>query len=397
MDLISRVTNRMFVGLPLCRNNDFLKHNSSFAIGVIVAIQILQFFPKILHPVVAHIICLPNHYHYWCTRKHTIPLAKQRLADIQTKVSNPDSKLEIPDDYITWHIRLALQEQRPHELKPSTISRCLMPIEFAAIHTTSLTLAMALFDIFSTDCIAAIREECSRVHRECGGIWNKQSLSKLIRTDSAIRESMRVSNFALRSINRKVVAKEGVRMEEEGGRTVFLPYGSRLAVDEQNRHHDADVYPDPDRFDAFRFSRPREEYDAPLAAEGAKSDGYLKMRNLSMISTGENFLAFGHGRHACPGRVGLHPCPSLSACMLSSILCPQFLVQHELKVSLRRLKHCVRVEQVLMPLQMIVAHIVMNYDVERFASRPSNELVAGTVLPPLKTKLRIRTRRDDSQ
>jgi len=303
MDLVSRVTNRMFVGLPLCRNKDFLKHNSAFATSVIIGGMIIKFLPKVLRPLFGHIICIPNYYHYWCTRKYTIPLITQRLAEIKAKDSDPDSKLRINNDYVTWHIRLAQQQGRTRELEPAMISRYLMPIEFAAIHTTSLTLAMVLFDLYSTDpdkgYIPAIREECERIFRENNGVWNKQSLSKLIRTDSAIRESMRVSNFQVHGAQRKVVKRDGLRMEEEGW---FAPYGTRLCVDQQNRHHDPEIYPDPHTYDAFRFSRPREEYEASLSKE-AKPEEYLKMRNLSMISTGENFLPFGHGRHACPGRV----------------------------------------------------------------------------------------------
>lgn len=301
MDLISRVTNRMFVGLPLCRNQGFLKHNSAFATSVIVAGMIIQFFPKVLRPLFGHIICIPNYYHYWCTRKYTLPLIKQRLADVEAKDKDPDSKIQIPDDYVTWHIRLAQMQGRKQALEPNMISRYLMPIEFAAIHTTSLTLAMVMFDLFSSDPknVTAIREECERVLQENGGVWNKQSLSKLIRTDSAIRESMRVSNFQVHGAQRKVVKKDGLEMVEEGW---TAPYGTRLCVDQQNRHHDPEVYADPLVYDAFRFSRPREEYEASLGSE-AKPQEYLKMRNLSMISTGENFLPFGHGRHACPGRV----------------------------------------------------------------------------------------------
>lgn len=41
---------------------------------------------------------------------------------------------------------------------------------------------------------------------------------------------------------------------------------------------------------------------------------------------------------------------------------------------------------------MIIAYIVMNYEVEQFPTRPPNEWVARVVLPPMKTKLRIRRR-----
>lgn len=316
MDMVSRISNRMFVGLPLCRNKDFLKHNSAFAIDVITALALMPFFPKFLHPIVGRLMCIPNIYHWWGTRRHTLPVIKQRLADIEEKETNPDSKVEIPDDYITWHIQTAKADGKVKELDPDMISRFIMPIEFAALHTTSLTLTMCLFDLFSSDpskgFIEGIREEAERVIKESDGSgWNKKNLTKLIRADSAIRESMRFSNFATRSVQRKVVAKEGLRNEEEGW---TAPFGSIISLDEHSRHHDPAIFPDPESYDAFRFSRPREDFEASRTDSPEDLKKYVEMKNLSMVSTGENFLAFGHGRHACPGR---------------------FLVQHELKVSER--------------------------------------------------------------
>lgn len=322
MDMISRISNRMFVGLPLCRNENFLKHNSAFAIDVITVTALMPFVPKFLHPIVGRLMCLPNHYHYWMTRKHTLPVIHQRLADFEEKEKNPDSKIEIPDDYITWHIQVAKADGLTKELDPVMISRFIMPIEFAAIHTTTLTLSMCLFDLLSADpskgYMEGLREEAERVFAETeGGRWSKKILTKLVRADSAIRESMRVSNFVTRGITRKVVAKEGLRNEEEGW---TAPFGSMISIDEHSRHHDSKVYSDADSYDAFRFSRPREEYEASRASNPEDLQKYVDMKNLSMVSTGENFLAFGHGRHACPGR---------------------FLVQHELKVCALLLRVCV--------------------------------------------------------
>jgi len=41
---------------------------------------------------------------------------------------------------------------------------------------------------------------------------------------------------------------------------------------------------------------------------------------------------------------------------------------------------------------MALAHIMTNYDVEQFPTRPPNEWLTQAILPPMKTKLRIRRR-----
>ncbi|KAF2859821.1 putative P450 monooxygenase [Piedraia hortae CBS 480.64] len=353
MDVISRVSNRLFVGLPLCRNEDFLKNNSAFAIDVITATALMPFVPRFLHPLVGHLMCIPNHIHYWRTRKHTLPYIKKLLADFKEQQDSPDSKIVLPENYLAWHIRTAAAEGRTKELDPDMISRFIMPVEFAAIHTTTLTITMVLFDLFSSDpkkrFVEGIREEAERVYKEHNGCWSKPALNKLLRTDSAIKESMRVSNFASRGVQRKVVAKDGLRNVEEGW---HAPCGSYMSINVHSRHHDPAVYKDPETYDAFRFSRPREEFEA-LSSEQRNNDEYLRMRNLSMISTGENFLPFGHGRHACPGR---------------------FLVQHELK--------------------MLLAYVLMNYEIQPLPERPPNQWLGTALVPPTKAKINVRRRKD---
>lgn len=156
---------------------------------------------------------------------------------------------------------------------------------------------------------------------------------------------MRVSNFGSRGVTRKVIAKNGLRNEEEGW---TAPYGSYISVDQHNRQHDPSIFPEPDKYDAFRFSRPREKYEAEHA-DMKDSEEFLKMRNLSMTSTGENFVVFGHGRHACPGR---------------------FFVQHELK--------------------MLLAYLMMNYEIPLLEKRPANQWLGTSIMPHTSATLKVR-------
>lgn len=159
---------------------------------------------------------------------------------------------------------------------------------------------------------------------------------------------MRLSNFATRGVTRKIVAKEGLRNEEENW---TAPYGSYISVDQHNRHHDPSIYSEPDVYDAFRFSRPRERYEAENPPGMKNAEHFLRLRNLSMTSTGENFVSFGHGRHACPGR---------------------FLVQHELK--------------------MMLAYLTMNYEIPYLGGRSANQMLATSIIPPPKATLKVRRR-----
>ena len=353
MVMIPRAVNRMLVGLPLCRNQDYLTNMAKFAMDVIaVSTVFLRFTPQFLKPIVGRIVTIPNHYHYSKTAKYTLPLIKERLANFKRRQEDPNFEWEEPNDYISWQIALASSENRQDELTPDMISRRLMPLNFAAIHTTTLTITNCLFDIISCDpslgYLEGIREEATRILAEDGGQWTKAGLARFHRADSAIRESMRVSNFMTRGIMRKVMPDEGIENKAEGWRA---PKGTFVGLDVHNIQHDPEIYPDPETYDAFRFSRPKEEGDH--TANGDVKDGaeMLKLKNTGLITTSDTFFPFGHGRHACPGR---------------------FFVSLELK--------------------MLLAYMVMNYEIEPLATRPPNKWFGQNNLPPMKATIRVRRR-----
>jgi cytochrome P450 len=260
------------------------------------------------------------------------------------------------EDFITWLIRQALIEGQASELDPDMISKRLLPIEFAAIHTTVITGHFLLLDLLTSDpalgYLDAIREETSRVYTEEGRQWTKEGLSRLYKTDSAIRESQRRSNFATSLTKRKVVAPNGVTNRREGW---TAPYGAFLSLNLAGVQHDKDIYESPNEYDAFRFSRVRMEYgDRP--AEEKDPDEALRVAKLGMVTTRDSHLAFGHGRHACPGR---------------------FFVAHELK--------------------MILAYLVNNYELEPIAERPKPLWIGQTIIPPLQVKIRVKRRQGTLQ
>jgi cytochrome P450 len=254
-----------------------------------------------------------------------------------------------PEDFITWTIRTALIDKSDFEKDPIVISKRIMPLEFAATHTTSLTGHAVIIDLLSSDpaFLEEIREEAARVLKEEGGHWTKNGLSRLVRLDSAIRESMRVSNFAQVLVERKVIAAEGVTNEEEGW---HVPYGGHLTLNLQGVHHDNDIYEHADVYDAFRYSRPRETFEAKSQDERG-SEEVLKLKQLGLVTTGDAHLPFGHGRHACPGR---------------------FFAAIELK--------------------MILAYLFLNYEVKTLAEKPKTRFIGAITVPPLKLSIEVKRR-----
>ncbi len=71
-----------------------------------------------------------------------------------------------------------------------------------------------------------------------------------------------------------------------------LPAGSMVQVLARHMHLDAEVFEDPLKFDGFRFVKMKER---------ALSEGHLE-KKFDVVTTSAHSLAFGYGRHACPGR-----------------------------------------------------------------------------------------------
>ncbi|KAI9150239.1 Cytochrome P450 monooxygenase iccF [Paramyrothecium foliicola] len=344
--LVARVTNRLLVGEEVCRNTDFQRSVINFTDRVVVNSFLLATFPKVLHPIVGPLLAIPN-WRLWRTADAKVgPVIRQRLHDMARKdAGDPALKdWEPPETFITWAIRVAKAENNEFELDPENISKRLLPIEFAAIHTTVLTGQSWLIDLLTTRpedrILDALRDEL-QTHKPASGRWTKAALSSLVRTDSSIRESQRLSNFSATLVLREVIAPEGLHNPEQGW---TLPQGSLLTWNLEGTHHDPELYPDPRGYDPLRFSRVREEWDQKPEEERKNDEVQAKVRGLGMVTTSDQHLAFGHGRHACPGR---------------------FFVAYELK--------------------LIAAYLLLNYDIKMLDGRPPKQWLGSNIIPPLKT------------
>jgi cytochrome P450 len=83
-------------------------------------------------------------------------------------------------------------------------------------------------------------------------------------------------------------------------------------LDLAGTHRDGELYADPDRYDAWRFSREREAHEARVAAAGVEGgaerrrrgsvggdpEEAVKIKRLGMVTTSPEYLPFSHGRHA---------------------------------------------------------------------------------------------------
>jgi cytochrome P450 len=282
------------------RNDDYLDNAGSFAGDVALSGTLLKLVPSLFQPLVAWIFVLPNRYHLYKASKYLIPFIKQRMKELKEAEKTGNTRTDL-NDYTTWHIKEV--EQDVIENTPQKIAKRIMTINFAAIHTSTFTATNILFDIFSSPSaemyIQEIRQEVEQALSESGGRWDKNTLAKLIKTDSAVRESLRISTFMSTGMDRVVVDPHGATMTNG----LHLPQGTRIGTSTYSIHHDDGIYENAMTYDAFRFSRPRE---IAIAAGKARAEGngeniqcsvkkedlakLLESKNLSTVTTSDTFL-----------------------------------------------------------------------------------------------------------
>ncbi|KAL6853207.1 cytochrome P450 [Trichoderma novae-zelandiae] len=355
LEIVPHVTNRLLIGPEICRNKQFLDGMVNFTNDVVRNGLLLQLLPKVLHPIFGRLLSIFNYIHWRSSNTQAQPVIQKRLNAMMKKAAGDAEYKDYtpPEDFITWLIRQALLDQKTFELDPVVISKRLLPIEFAAIHTTVLTGQLWMQDLLTSDpetgILDTLRAEIT-ANKPSSGPWTKPAIANLVRLDSSIRESQRVSNFAATLIERAVVADEGLRIPDLGW---TLPKGSFVTVNLEGTHHDEDLYTDPHSYDPLRYSRLREAWDAKSDEEKKReSEEGTRIRGLGMVTTSAQHLAFGHGRHACPGR---------------------FFVAHELK--------------------LIMAHMLLNYDIELVGKVPEKQWIGSTIFPHLKAEIRVRRKK----
>jgi len=118
-----------------------------------------------------------------------------------------------------------------------------------------------------------------------------------------------------------------------------IPAGNLVSVPMLPIHLDPEIYSNPKTFDGFRFEKMRKERG---------EDTKHKFASLDL-----DYLIFGHGRQACPGR---------------------FFAAAELKT--------------------MIAHVLLNYDIKMAndAGRPANIHIASEMMPDPTAEILFRKR-----
>ncbi|KAK8095966.1 cytochrome P450 [Apiospora kogelbergensis] len=343
LHIVARLSTRVFVGLPLCRDADFLEACQSFNRNVALSAAFLNLLPSFLKPLFAPLVSGADYLRYKKCSRYILPTIKERLETLKNKEKLPVFDPSTPSDYIQWAIDHAVQKGglESRELESRVIATRFAILCFAAIQSSVITLTNAVFDIASSpacaDSLDTMRHEVldETSAATATPLWSRAMMTRLTHVDSALRESLRLNGFIERGIMKMVVAPGGLTLPDGS----HVPRGTKVGISGWSVHHDNDIYAEATTYDAFRF------------AKGAASSG-SGGKPQALINTSDNFMGFSHGSHACPGR---------------------FFAANQMKIAL--------------------GHIALRYEIEPIPVRPTNRWFFGHIAPPLGETLRVRRRR----
>ncbi|KZS96388.1 cytochrome P450 [Sistotremastrum niveocremeum HHB9708] len=271
--ITARVANRTFVGLPLCRDQEFVEMGIRYTLDVVMGAEITRMFPVFLKGIVSRFV-IP-------VAATTKRACEKLLPEIQSRYEAMDANgkhyEEKPVDFLSF----LMDEATGVEKKPEELSRRILMMNFVSGSTTSISFSHVLIFIATMpQFVAPLREEVEAVIAEEG--WTRAALGRCHKLDSFVKECMRLRGAgdlsSLRIALKDFTLSNGT----------FIPKGTFVQGIAAGRHKDPEVYgANATEFDAFRFEKMRE------AGEVTKHHA---------VSVGIDFLPFGIGKHACPGR-----------------------------------------------------------------------------------------------
>ncbi|KAH9883542.1 cytochrome P450 [Xylariomycetidae sp. FL2044] len=278
--LFARIAARVMVGPELCRDEEWIQLALSYTDVTIKAIRgVRAVYPPSLRFLAKYLDS--NTRSVYRVRRRAAqklrPFLEARAATVQSSAEYASESHYA--DAMKW---LAdVYRARGKSLSADQLAQDEFIVNVASITSSSAVALSVIYDLIDhPNILEEIREEIARVSREFG-IWTRQSLGALLLLNSFMTESMRLHTLQQLTVQRTSVVpftfKDGFH----------LPAGTFVSFPSQQLNLDDEVYTAAATFDARRFLRKREDVD---------------MNKFHFASVSDDYITFGAGFHACPGR-----------------------------------------------------------------------------------------------
>ncbi|KAM4059008.1 cytochrome p450 [Hirsutella rhossiliensis] len=281
LNIAVQISQRVLIGLPLCRNREWLDAASTHSHNVTMTQMAMRTVPPVLRPLLD--LVLPTAWRY----KAAVRRGKEIIIpEIQRRrqLEETDTGYVKPVDLLQGMMDLAAPGDKESEAE--NLAHRQLLVTLVAGHSTAAAGSHALLDaVAQPHYLNELRSEALQVLQEEGGEWKRQSVSKLWKMDSFLRESQRLSPPSLLGFHRVVQDPTGITLHDG----VHLPHGTHICMAPHSVSSDPAIVPKPDVFDGLRYyERRRKNPDEATRHQHATAD--------------KDHLHFGYGTWSCPGR-----------------------------------------------------------------------------------------------
>ncbi|KAL0941431.1 cytochrome p450 monooxygenase [Colletotrichum truncatum] len=274
LEVITCTTSRVFLGEKICRNKEWLRNAKAHAAGVFTAGYELRLWPTPIRPIIHWFLpkCREARAQVEKARDIIMPVVMERRLE---KVHLESQGKPVPEynDAIDWF-------ERATNGKGYDPIGAQLALSFSSIYTTTDLVCQVLINIAQNpEIIEPLREEIRNVIGQNG--WQSNSLFNMRLLDSVMKETQRLK--PIESALMRSLAVTDIKLSDG----TIVPKGDVVAV-ASHQMWDPTTYPDPEKFDPYRFYRMRQEPGKEAASQ--------------LANTSIDQYGFGLGRRACPGR-----------------------------------------------------------------------------------------------
>ncbi|KAJ6171841.1 Cytochrome P450, partial [Penicillium chermesinum] len=287
--IVARIGSLALVGPRLAQDEEYLKAAKDHILGMIVTARVQFLVPNFLKRYIGGIISrLTSWSMRWnmhSSRKVLLKHFDARGAEydkdiasggsVEDKQSNPTSAAE-PVEFFRWLYESCTIR---HRWSYAEVIGEMLLLQFAFIYTTAYGLYGALAELAQRpEYIEPLREEIESILAETES--SVAACDRMVRLDSFLKECQRLHPPSAVSAHRVCLEP----LELSNG--TVLKAGSHVGVPSCWIHRSSKSYVDPELFDGFRFVK--------RAAAGGTNNRFTDLS--------PDYLVFGMGVHACPGR-----------------------------------------------------------------------------------------------
>ena len=186
VDIVARVSGRVFVGPDLCQDPEYLECASRYTVILMETVRAIKQIRPWLRPFLVPRLPEIRRLRDMEKRaaKHLQPIVRER---IESQKNDPN--WQRPDDMLQWLMNRSAEHDAT---SVEELAKLQLGLIFAAIHTTTMTATNILYTLAVTpEYISPLREEIRKALTDNDGTITSRALQQMEKLDSYMKEVMR--------------------------------------------------------------------------------------------------------------------------------------------------------------------------------------------------------------